>query len=192
MLSDLIVRFSRSWPLFLLAAALTGACLYLIIGVITPRFEAMAGSPPFDMQNALTVEQAFRQLTGYTPEVTRFYYLFSAIDFVFPLVASLFLSAIAAFSLRYLWPAGYRWMTDHGLWLLFLLPALFDWSENVWALTLVSNPDQQMATVASLMIYSKLAKLALVGLAQLLSWCLLALAALKWVVVTARARITGA
>lgn len=181
-LNDLMLRFSRSWPLFLLAALVTFGSLYLFTGVIGPRFtELTGGSPPFDLQNTLTVDQVYEQLPNYPDEAKRLYYLFSAIDFAFPLFANLFLAAIAAFSLRYLWPAGYDWVTARRLWVLLLLPALFDWAENVFALTVITNSGQELRTVAALLIYAKLGKLSLVAVAQLLAWGLLLLAAIKWV-----------
>jgi len=180
-LNDLMLRFSRSWPLFLLAALVTFGSLYLFTGVIGPRFTAMTGGfPPFDLQNALTANQVYEQLPSYPEEARRLYYLFSAIDFAFPLFASLFLAAIAAFSLRYLWPAACAWVTDRRLWVLMLLPALFDWAENVFALTVITNHGRELRTAAAMLVYAKLGKLSLAGLAQVLAWGLLLLAAIKW------------
>jgi len=181
-LNDLMLRFSRSWPLFLLAAVVTFGSLYLFTGVIGPRFaELTGGSPPFDLQNALTVDQVYEQLPAYPEDARRLYYLFSAIDFAFPLFASLFLAAIAAFSLRYLWPTGYDWVTERRLWVLLLLPAVFDWAENVFALTVITNYGQELRGAAAMLIYAKLGKLSLVTVSQLLAWGLLLLAAIKWV-----------
>lgn len=181
-LNNLMLRFSRSWPLFLLAAVVTFGSLYLFTGVIGPRFaELTGGSPPFDLQNALTVDQVYEQLPAYPEDARRLYYAFSAIDFAFPLFASLFLAAIAAFSLRYLWPAGYEWVTERRLWVLLLLPAVFDWAENVFALTVITNYGQELRGAAAMLIYAKLGKLSLVTVSQLLAWGLLLLAAVKWV-----------
>lgn len=187
-LNSLMLRFSQSWPLFLLAAVITFGSIYLFTGVIEPRFTALTGgAAPFDLQNSLTVDQACEQLAAYTPGARRLYYVFAAIDFPFPLFASLFLAGIAAFSLRYLWPTGYRWVTERRLWVLLLLPALFDWLENVFALTLVTAPGHELRTAAALMIYAKLGKLSLTAVAQLLAWGLLVLAAIKWLVIRVRA-----
>lgn len=181
-LNDLMLRFSRSWPLFLLAAVVTLGSLYLFTGVIGPRFaELTGGSPPFDLQNALTVDQVYEQLPAYPEGARRLYYLFSAIDFAFPLFASLFLAAIAAFSLRYLWPTGYDWVTERRLWVLLLLPAVFDWAENVFALAVITAYGQELRSAATMMIYAKLGKLSLAAVTQLLAWGLLLLAAIKWV-----------
>lgn len=183
----MILRFSHSWPLFLLAAAITFGSVYLFTGVIGPRFAALTGgSLPFDLQNTLTVEQVFAQLATYPEDARRLYYLFSAIDFAFPLFASLFLAGVAAFALRYLWPRGYDWVTTRRLWVLLLLPALFDWAENVFALTVIMAYGQELRTAAALMIYSKVAKLSLMTVAQVLGWGLLLLAGLKWAVVRVR------
>ncbi len=180
-LNDLMLRFSRSWPLFVLAAVVTFGSLYLFTSVIGPRFaELTGGSPPFDLQNTLTVEQVYAQLPNYSAAARRLYYLFSAIDFAFPLFASLFLAAIAAFSLRYLWPTGYAWITARRLWVLLLLPAVFDWAENVFALTVITAYGQEMRGAAAMMIYAKLGKLSLVTVSQVLGWGLLLLAGLKW------------
>jgi len=180
-LNDLILRFSRSWPLFLLAAGITFGSLYLFTGVIGPRFaELTGGHLPFDLQNSLTVDQVYEQLPGYPEDARKLYYLFSVIDFAFPVFASLFLAAIAAFSLRYLWPAGYDWFTERRLWVLLLLPALFDWTENVFALSVITAHGHELRSAAAMMIYAKLGKLSLTVLAQLLSFALLLLAAIKW------------
>ncbi len=181
-LNDLLLRFSRSWPLFLLAAVITFGSLYLFTGVIGPRFAELSGGHlPFDLQNSLTVDQVYEQLPGYPENARKLYYLFSVIDFAFPVFASLFLAAIAAFSLRYLWPTGYAWVTERRLWVLLLLPALFDWAENVFALTVITAYGQELRTAAAMMIYAKLGKLSLTAVSQLLAWGLLLLAAVKWV-----------
>ena len=104
-LSDLILKASRSWPLFLLALAVTFGSLFVFTSVIQPRFEALTGFPPYDLQNQLTVEQVYAQLGAYPAEARQLYYGFAAIDFLFPFFASLFLAAITAFSLHYLSPA---------------------------------------------------------------------------------------
>jgi hypothetical protein len=180
-LNDWILRFSRSWPLFALAALVTFGSVYLFTGVIAPRFVALTqGSPPFDLQNALTVEQVFEQLADYPEDAKRLYYLFSAIDFAFPVFASLFLAGITAFSLRYLWPGGYEWVTARRLWVLMLLPAMFDWLENVFALTVITAYGQELRVAAAMMIYAKMGKLSLTAVAQLLAWGLLFAAGIKW------------
>ena len=180
-LNDWILRFSLSWPLFLLAAAIAFGSIYVFTGVIEPRFVAQTGgSPPFDLQNRLTVEQVYAQLPTYTDSARQLYYLFAVIDFAFPLFASLFLAGIAAFSLRYLWPRGYDWVTARKLWVLLLLPAFFDWAENIFALTIISAHGHELRGAAMMMIYSKLGKLSLTLVAQVLAWSLLVLASGKW------------
>jgi hypothetical protein len=189
--SDLIIRFSRSWPLFLLAAVVTFGSLYLFMGVIQPRFETLTGGAvPYDLQNELTVEQVYTQLATYPAEARQLYYVFSAIDFAFPLFASLFLAAITAFSLRYLWPTAYDWIGEHKLWWLLLVPALFDWAENIFALTVITNYGQELRGAAAAMIYAKMGKLTLVTLSQLLGWSLLLLATLKWAFLTIRRKLS--
>ena len=71
-LNSLMLRFSQSWPLFLLAAVITFGSIYLFTGVIEPRFTALTGgAPPFDLQNSLTVDQVCEQLAAYTAEARR-------------------------------------------------------------------------------------------------------------------------
>ena len=189
--SDLVIRFSRSWPLFLLAAVVTFGSLYLFMGVIQPRFEALTGGEvPYDLQNQLTVEQVYTQLATYPAEARQLYYVFSAIDFAFPLFASLFLAAITAFSLRYLWPSAYDWMGTHKLWWLLLVPAVFDWAENIFALTVITNYGQELRGAAAAMIVAKMGKLTLLTLSQVTGWSLLLLAGIKWGVLSIRRKFS--
>ncbi|MGI9330952.1 MAG: hypothetical protein ACR2QB_09590 [Gammaproteobacteria bacterium] len=188
--SDLVIRFSRSWRLFLLAAVVTFGSLYLFIGVIQPRFEALTGGAvPYDLQDELSVEQVYTQLATYSADARQLYYVFSAIDFAFPFFASLFLAAITAFSLRYLWPAAYQWLGTHKLWWLLLIPAVFDWAENIFALTVIINHGQELRGAAAAMIYAKMGKLTLVTLSQILGWGLLLLATVKWIFITIRRKL---
>ena len=66
--------------------------------------------------------------------------------------------------------------------MLLLLPAVFDWAENIFALTVVTNFGQELRTAAALMIYSKMGKLSLTMLAQVTAWGLLLAAGVKWIV----------
>ena len=148
----------------------------------------IVGHEAFDMQNALTVPQVFEQLSVYTPEAKQLYYAFSFADFFFPFFAALFMSATAAFALRHAFPAWYQKLNASSLFALLLIPAAFDWLENIFALTVISSFPEQREITASLMILAKKAKLASLVLAQLLVLVALGGSAVRWFYVRWTAR----
>ena len=101
-LNRLIIRVSGSGWL-VLAAALTGFACLTAMNRIAADFPAVAGGAvPFDLQNDLTSDQVLAQLAGYTDGARRLYGLFTAIDYLFPFAAGLFLAGISAFGMRWM------------------------------------------------------------------------------------------
>ena len=148
---------------------------------VTAAFPALTdGYTPFDMQNSLTTEQIYPQLATYTDEALGLYRWFQSVDFIFPMVAALMMAVITAFSVRVVLPDTYPKVVGNRLLLLFFLPALFDWAENIGFLWIVSLWPEQSAEAANLAIIAKKAKLgSLFYAAQPIFGALLVLALLK-------------
>lgn len=177
----LVIYCSQRIWLFLL-------CMFVAFGALAAVFtplgrvfaELTGGAQMYDFQNALTVAEAIEQLPLYTGAARDVYYAFTFVDYFFPFFAGLFLAAIAAFSLRHLAPAAYAWVSERRLWPLLLLGTLCDWTENVFALSLIAGQPADPAALATGLVLAKKAKLLFVMAAQLIGWSLLLLAALKW------------
>lgn len=148
---------------------------------VTATFPALTdGHTPFDMQNDLTSAQVYTQLSTYTEEAFGLYTWFQAVDFVFPMVAALMMAVITAFSVRVVMPDTYPKVVGNKLLLLFFVPALFDWLENIGFLWVISLWPEQSAAAANLAIMAKQAKLGtLFYAAQPIFGLLLVLALLK-------------
>lgn len=186
-LNKLIIRVSGNGWLFAATAIVFVVSLRLLMQ-IGESFPAVAGgAQPFDLQNALTGEQVLQQLAGYTAEARRQYYLFTAVDYVFPFAAGLFLAAIAAFCLRRSFPAAYTAVAERALFPLLMAGSLFDWCENIAALAAILSWPDTSAGVATALVTAKRLKLTLVIATQLLVALLLLATAGKW----AAARLRG-
>jgi hypothetical protein len=120
------------------------------------QFKAVTGHEPFDVQNGLTRTDIAAQLADYTPASRSAYILFAAVDFAFPLLGSLFLGALIAFLLRNALPSVYAWVSARRLLVLALVPALFDWAENVAALLLINLAQGSDVLATALLIFKQL------------------------------------
>lgn len=187
-LNDLVILCSTSAWLFILSIVAAFGSLAFVLTNISNVMKDLVGHEAFDMQNSLTVPQVFEQLSVYTPEVKQLYYAFSFADFFFPFFAALFMGAVAAFSIRHAFPDLYTRLNASSLFALLLIPAAFDWLENIFALTVIGSFPEQSETAASLMIMAKKAKLASIVLAQLLVLIALAGSAARWCYVSWVAR----
>lgn len=186
-LNNLIIRISKSWQWTLGLFLLTGACLAGLTNLGGESFEAKSGGhQAFDLQNNLTSTQVYEQLATWTDAAKQAYYAFAAVDFVFPLVAGLFLAGVIAFALRHGIPAAYDWLVARRLLPVLMLGTLFDWFENLFALTAVSSYPAEMPAVAGGLVLAKQLKLACVFGFQGLAVLLLVAAALRVVVVKLR------
>ena len=180
-LNDLILRFSRSAPLFVLAFMVASGSLFAVFYPLGEVFGQLTGGlQMFDFQNQLTQEQVLEQLPRYTPEAVNLYYAFMFVDYFFPFFAGIFLAAISAFSLRHLSPRAYDWVNARSLFPLLMIGTGFDWLENLSALIAVSNYPGDVATAASALVLAKKGKLFFVLISQAVGWSLLLLAILKW------------
>jgi len=159
-LTGLIVRVSGSAPLFGLVTVLFVGSLALLMR-IGAAFPAVAGGAQvFDLQNGLTADQVLAQLPGYTDAARALYLQFTAIDYLFPFAASLFLAATAAFCLRRTFPGAYAVALARNLLPLLMVAALFDWAENVAALTAIQSWPDTTPAMATAVVVAKRLKLA--------------------------------
>ncbi len=176
----LIIRTSGNVWLFIVTAVVAFGSLSLLMQ-IGASFPAVAGgAQPFDLQNGLTAGEVIEQLAGYTDEAHRQYYLFTAIDYVFPFAAGLFLAAIAAFCLRRSFPYAYAMLAERALLPLLMAGSLFDWCENAAALVAILSYPETSAWLASALVAAKRLKLTLVIATQLLVALLVLTTAARW------------
>ena len=165
-LHALIINISERWWKILLAFLATFVALQGLLRIDGMFPEHAGGAQPFDMQNDLTVDAIFSQLAAYSDTAFGLYWQFTAIDYFFPVFGALFQAALTAVLLRYAVPDFWRTIESRKLILLMLLPAAFDWLENITLLlTMLAWPEewQIMATAA---VAAKKAKLATLFAAQ--------------------------
>jgi hypothetical protein len=158
--SDLVVRGSRSMPLFLLAAILGPATLAFVLFPLMEVFTVLSGGfAPFDWQPDLDRAAIAAQLPGYTPELRKLYYVHTFIDFVFPVFMALFFAAIAAYFLRLGQPSLFAICEARKLFAVFFVGAACDMLENVGALGVLWSPAGSDALWAGLLLAAKQVKL---------------------------------
>ena len=187
-INDLVIFASHSGWFFILSFVGAFGSLIFVFGNINAVMESLAGNVVFDMQNTLTVAQVFDQLSAYSDEARHLYYAFSFVDFFFPFFAGLVMAAPAAFAIRHTSPALYGRLNSVSLFALLMVPTLFDWLENILALTVISSFPEQRETAAQMMIFAKKAKLASIVIAQAIVVIALAGSAVRWVYIKRDAR----
>lgn len=188
MLNRLIVRTSTSPWLFLAAMVIAFSSLGALMQ-IGKNFPAVAGgAQPFDLQNDLTGAQVLAQLPAYTDAARRLYGLFTAIDYVFPFSAGLFLAAIAAFCLRHTFPAAYAALDARRLLPLLMIASLFDWCENVAAITAILSWPATTPAMATALVAAKKLKLTFLAVTQGLVALLMLATAARWLAMKLRGR----
>jgi hypothetical protein len=178
-LNQLVIRTSKSIWRFLAVTAVAIIAITLLNAIGRAFPAAAGGSAPFDLQNGLTSAQVVTQLAGYTELARWMYYVFTMIDYVFPFAAGLSLAAAGAFALRKGFPAVYQACEQRRLFPLFLLGTVFDWCENVAAVTAIWTYPGDVQTIATLLVIAKRLKLACVVATQLAVALLLAGAGIR-------------
>jgi hypothetical protein len=181
-LQRLIVRISATgtWYVLVLALAVGSFTALMRIGAAFPA--VAAGNAPFDLQNGLAAGDVYRQLSGWTPAARQLYFVFSAVDWIFPLAAGLFLAATVTFCLRTSAPRAYAWLTGRTLLPLLLAPTAFDWLENVFAVAAVATYPQGPAWLPAALVVAKRAKLAGLAVVQPLMFGLVLYTAGRWLI----------
>ncbi len=179
-LNSFIVNCSTSWWKFLLLFAGQIGTMQVLTR-ITDQFPAATnGDVPFDMQNSLSPADIYIQLEGYTDQAFDLYMVFQAVDFFFPLFAGLTLATVCAFALRHVSDKLYNIATAKKLFVLLLIPTLFDWLENINLLWVVLAWPDQVSLAANMAVLAKMGKLSTMAVAFLLIFALLIAAAIQW------------
>ncbi|MBW4436519.1 MAG: hypothetical protein KME04_05260 [Pleurocapsa minor GSE-CHR-MK-17-07R] len=164
-LQNLFLKISRNWILFVVMLVANFAS-FTILFALEDQFEALAGIPVYDTQNALTTAQILEQLPLYQGEALNAYLRFAAFDFVFPLVSAIFIAVICTLLLRLNRLKIAQTLLRWRLPLVVLLITLFDYLENVGLLTVLAAapaPDAAVMNFALVFKQLKLAGLALTG-----------------------------
>lgn len=179
-LQELVLRISRTWWLYILVLlAFAGSLVALLrIGEQFPRHAG--GVAPFDLQNGLKSGDVYPQIANYTEQARQLYYAFTAIDYLFPLFAGLFISATVAFALRNSLPAAYDALVERRLLLLLMVPTGFDWLENIAAISSIAAWPDGPAWLPVLLVTAKKLKLGCMLLGQAVMALSLLLAAVTW------------
>ncbi len=178
--NDFIVKTSQSPWLFINSFVFAFGSLAFVFMNLGVPFETIVGAPMFDFQNNLTVEQIFAQLPGYDASAHALYRAFLFVDFYFPFFAGVIMAAAGAFAWRHLAPERYESIRSRNLFSLFLIPTIFDWSENIFALTVVNAWPDELNWAATGLVLCKQGKLATMLFLLAAVFLSLILALLKW------------
>jgi hypothetical protein len=179
-LNSFIINCSTSWwKTLLLIIGFAGTISSLMR--ITASFpDASGGHEPFDMQNTLAATDIFDQLATYTDQAFELYAIFQFVDYFFPLFGGLMMATLCAFALRALSAKVYAVVVEKKLLLLFLVPTVFDWLENITLLWAVSAWPEQVEAAATLAVTAKMAKLVTLFITQPVAILLLIAGLSKW------------
>jgi len=180
-INQFIVACSQSWWKFLLIFLGQTGTMQVLMRITEEFPSATAGDVPFDMQNTLKPDEIFTQLEGYSERAFDLYMVFQATDYFFPLFGGLLLATICAFSLRHLSADYYSAAVARNLFVLLLIPAVFDWLENINLLWAVLAWPEPALAAANLAVAAKMGKLATMGIGFLLTSVLLLGAAGNWI-----------
>lgn len=178
--NDFVIRTSKSPWLFINSVVFASGSLVFVFMNLNVPFETIVGAPMFDLQHDLTAEQIFAQLANYDESARALYHAFLFVDFYFPFFAGLMMAAAGAFAWRHLSPHSYEAIRVRNLFIVFLIPTLCDWGENIFALTVVNTWPDELDWAAAGLVLCKKGKLASMLLLQAVVFLSLALALLRW------------
>ena len=182
-----IVNCSHSWFKFLLIVLAFGGTMFGLQNITAAFPDVTNGDVPFDMQNDLQPDEVFTQLAGYSEQAFSLYAQFQVIAYFFPIAAGLMLAVICAFALRVASPARYSQANNKNLFILLLIPTVFDWLENIFLLWAVSAWPNQATQAATLAVAAKMGKLGTMQIAFAVTGALLLWALIAWL----RRRLAG-
>jgi len=157
-LTRYMVTLSQKWWAVLLVFSLNFASFGILFS-LEDQFEALTNVPTFDTQNDLTAELVLQQLPLYTGEARDAYLRFATFDFVFPLVAGIFVTVLWTLLMRL---NTWRLPQQLLLWnvpLLVLLITLWDWLENVSFLMILSTGATPSPALINAALFFKRLKL---------------------------------
>lgn len=179
-LQNLIVLCSKKMPAFAGLVIVFGLSIFLLTRLSQDFAAVTNGHEPFDMQNALSLEDLTSQLADYSPASFSTYWLFTATDFVFPFAGGIFIAAITAFALRQIAPTFYEALLARRGLLLMLAPTVCDWLENLSiVLVLTTHPNSPAGLLSSVLVF-KAFKLTTLMIAQTLMALLLVSVGVRW------------
>lgn len=187
-LQNLVIHTSRTWWLYLSVVVLfAGSLLALLrIGELFPAHAA--GNLPFDLQNGLAAADVYPQIATYTAAARNLYYAFTLIDYAFPFFAGLFIAATATFAMRNSLPKWHAALAVRNLLPVFMLGTVFDWLENIAALSAIGLYPAESSWLPVLLVAAKKLKLVSVMTAQAVMLMLLVYAAGNWLALKLRIR----
>jgi hypothetical protein len=162
----MVLRISRIWWLYLVVLAVFSGSLQALMRIGNRFPDVAGGAMPFDLQNDLQADQVYSQLAGYTEQARELYYVFTMIDFAFPLFAGLFITATVAVALRNSLPRFYETLVDRKLLLVLMLATAFDWLENLAAMATITLYPTEFGWLPVLLVIAKKFKLALMVLSN--------------------------
>ncbi|MFZ4815248.1 MAG: hypothetical protein ACOYL5_11985 [Phototrophicaceae bacterium] len=163
----------RGWAVALIVVL--NFASFSILFALEDQFELITGVPVYDTQNDLTPSVLLEQLPLYVGDARAAYLRFAAFDYVFPLVANVFVVVIWTLLLRFnTWQPAQRLLAWQ-LPLFALIGTLLDWLENVSLLAVLysGNPPVQWF-VNSVIVFKRL-KLASLAANAVITPILLAL-----------------
>ena len=174
------IRISRSWWLYVTVLGLFIGSLQAL-NRIGERFPAYAGGAiPFDLQNDLLPAQVYAQLADYGDGARQLYYAFTVIDYAFPFFAGLYITATVAFALRTSLPKLYDALVARRLLLVLMIATVFDWLENVTAVTAIALYPTEISWLPGLLVLAKKGKLAFIIVSNAVMFAALLYAAGHW------------
>jgi hypothetical protein len=154
-ITSYLVSVSHRWWL-------VGGILVLNIGsfqllfALEDRFEAAAGLPVFDTQNDLTPATILEQLPRYGGAARTAYAWFAAYDWVFPLLAALWLAVLWTWLLRTNSLPVARRLERWNLPVWGFAATLFDWLENIALLLIVYGGMTQVSVLEAAIFWKRL------------------------------------
>lgn len=125
-----LIAVSRRWWAVALVFALNFGAFGILFG-LEEQFAALTGVPVYDTQNDLTPARLLEQLPLYSGAARAAYLRFAAFDFVFPLVAGLFVATLWTLLLRLNTGQLARRLLAWGLPLFVFIGTGWDWLENI-------------------------------------------------------------
>lgn len=148
-----------------------------VLFALEGQFEALTGEPVFDTQNDLTSQAVVEQLPLYQGEALAAYHRFAAFDFIFPLVAALFLVSLCSLLLEVNRSPLARRLSAWRVPFFPLTATLFDYLENVSFLSVIQGSD---GAINAALIFKQL-KLLSISLSGALVLGLLIFTVISWV-----------
>lgn len=158
-----LIQRSLKLQVFLPLLIVTLIATWYGLGPSRAHFAELTGGGRFvDMQPELTAASLVAQAQSYDPDTIRYYLLWSAFDFVWPLLSFTTVMFIIAWLFRFL-PAERQGLFT-GVVALGYGAVLMDWGENLGFMGVVLLADQKPLGLAGLAVVFHSAKLAFLAL----------------------------